>query len=117
MKINIFSTILLAIVAFAISYLAYYVAHSNSDTNDVVVSIGTGISILLSLGCMAVASDNTKQNINLRAWGILAFIIMMAVNFSFAIFGVSMPYYAIITALLLVIHLGVARKLITTKNV
>lgn len=118
MKINVFPAILLAIVAIAISYLAYYIAHSNSDANDIVVGIGTGLSIQLSLGCvMAITLENGKQNVNLRAWGIAAFILMASVNFCFAALGVSMPYYVIVLALLLVIHLWVVWKLATINNV
>lgn len=117
MKIKAFPTLLLVIASLALGYLAYQVAYSNSDNNDVAVSIGTGISILLTLGCVMGVSDNIKQNINLRAWGISAFVIMIAANFSFAIFGVYMPYYAIVIALLLVVHLWVAWKIFTTKEV
>ena len=118
MKIDLFPMALIVVATFAIGYLAYHVAISNSDTNDIVVGIGTGISVLLTLGCViGVSLENNRQNTNLRAWGIMVFIIFAIVNFCFAGFGVSMPYYVIVLALLLLIHLWVAWKLSIIKNV
>lgn len=113
MKINIFPVILLVIATAAISYLAYHVAYSNSDTNDIVVGIGTGLSVLHTLGCLiGISLKDARQNVNLKAWAIAAFVIMTATNFCFAGFGVSMPYYIIVIALVIVIHLWVVYKLV-----
>ena len=43
MKISAFPALLTLIVLLAIGYLAYHLANSNSDTNDLIVGIGTGI--------------------------------------------------------------------------
>lgn len=118
MKINLFPTALIVVATFAIGYLAFHVANSNFDTNDFIVGIGTGVSVLLTLGCViGVSLENSRQNTNLKAWGIMAFIILAIVNFCFAGFGVSMPYYVIVLTLLLVIHLWVAWKISIIKNV
>lgn len=113
MKISIFPTLLTLIVLLAISYLAYHLANSNSDANDLVVGIGTGISVLLTFGCvMGLSLKNSRMNINMKAWSIAAFVVMTIVNLCFAGFGVSMPYYLIVVSLLLVIHFWVIYKLI-----
>ena len=118
MKISAFPTLLLLIVAAAIGYLAYHLADSKADPNDTVVGIGTGVSILLTLGCvLGVSIENCRMNVNLKAWSITAFIVVTIVNLCFAIFGVTMPYYVIVLALLLVIHLWVVWKLSKIKNV
>ena len=117
MKISVFPTLLLLIVAATIGYLAYYIAKSNTDPNDILVGVGTGVSVLLSLGCVfGVSLKDGRLNVNLKAWSITAFIVMAFVNFCFAVFGVSMPYYVIVLALLLVIHLWVVWKLSTIKT-
>ena len=113
MKISIFPTLLTLIVLLAISYLAYHLANSNSDANDLVVGIGTGISVLLTLGCvMGLSLNEGRMNVNLKAWSVVAFVVMTIVNLCFAGFGVSMPYYLIVVSLLLVIHFWVIYKLI-----
>ena len=118
MKISAFPTLLLLIVAAAIGYLAYHLAGSKADPNDIVVGIGTGVSILLTLGCvLGVSIENGRMNVNLKAWSITAFIIVVVINLCFAFFGVTMPYYVIVLALTLVIHLWVVWKLSIIKNV
>ena len=118
MKISAFPTLLLLIVAAAIGYLAYHLADSKADPNDIVVGIGTGVSILLTLGCvLSISIENDRMNVNLKAWSITAFIIAVVVNLCFAVIGVSMPYYVIVLALTLVIHLWVVWKLSIIKNV
>ena len=116
MKISAFPTVLMLIATAVISYLVYHIANSNSDPNDIVSGIGTGISVLLTLGCaLGISFDDKRANINLKAWSIVAFLIMVIVNLFFAVLGVSMPYYVIILALLLVIHLWVVWKLSTVE--
>ena len=77
MKISIFPTLLTLIVLLAISYLAYHLANSNSDANDLVVGIGTGISVLLTFGCvMGLSLNEGRMNVNLKAWSVVAFVVM-----------------------------------------
>ena len=113
MKISLFPTLLLIIVTVAIGYLAYNMAHSHADPNELLVGIGTGLSVLLTLGCViGISLKNSRMNINMKAWSGVASLIMIVVNLCFAGFGVSMPYYVIIISLLLVIHLWIIYKLI-----
>jgi len=113
MKISVFPILLLIIVTVAIGYLAYDMASAHSDPNKLLVGIGTGLSVLLTLGCVLVISlKNRRMNINMKAWSGVAFIVVAVVNLCFAGFGVSMPYYLIVIALLLVIHLWVVYRLV-----
>ena len=117
MKISVFPTLLLLIATAAIGFLAYHIANSNADTNDVVVGIGMCISILLTLGCvLGVSIENGRMNVNMKTWSITAFIVLVITNLCFAGFGVAMPYYIIVLALLLVIHLWVVWKISTIKD-
>lgn len=117
MKLSIFPILLLLIVTAAIGYLAYHLANSHSDVNDVVVGLGTGVSVLLTLGCiLGITMDDGRMNVNMKAWSIFVFIVITIVNLCFAGFGVAMPYYIIVLALLLVIHLWVVWKLSTIKD-
>ena len=113
MKISLFPTLLLIIVTVAIGYLAYNMAHSHADPNELLVGIGTGMSVLLTLGCViGISLKNSRMNINMKAWSGVASLVMIVVNLCFAGFGVSMPYYVIIISLLLVIHLWIIYKLV-----
>ena len=117
MRISAFPSLLTLIVTITIGYLAYHLASSNSDANDLVVGIGTGISVLLTLGCvMGLSLNEGRMNVNFKAWSVAAFVVMTIINLCFAGFGVSMPYYVIVLALLLVIHLWVVWKLSTVET-
>ena len=117
MKFSVFPALLTLIVTIAIGYLAYHLANSKADPNDIFVGIVTGVSVLLTLGCvLGITMDDGRMNVNMKAWSIFAFIVMTIVNLCFAGFGVAMPYYIIALALLLVIHLWVVWKLSTIKD-
>lgn len=112
MKVSVFPTLLAFIASAAIGYLAYDMAHADTDPNEFVVGIGTGLSSLLTLGCvLGISLKENRININMKAWSIASFIILTAINISFAGFGVSMPYYVIVIVLLLVVHIWVVYKL------
>ena len=114
MRFSVFPALLTLIVTIAIGYLAYLLANANSDTNDLIVGIGTGVSTLLTLGCvMGLSLNEGPINVNLKSWSIVAFIVLTIANLCFASFGVSMPYYIIVLILLLVIHSWVVWKLST----
>ena len=118
MKVSLFPCILTVIVAIVLGYLAYYLADSHADRNDVVVGIGTAVSTLLTLGCaLSFSSGNDRIDTNLRTWSSMIFIVATVANLCFAAFGVAMPFYVIVVALLLVIHLGVVWKLASIKDV
>lgn len=112
MKISIFPTLLLIMATIALSYLAFNMAHDHSDSNELLVGIGTGLSVILTLGCMlSISLKDNRMNINMKAWSGTAFLVLITTNLCFAGFGVTLPYYLIVIALLLVIHLWVVYKL------
>ncbi len=112
MKISVFPTILLIIATIAIGYFTYDLAHSRSDANDMIVGIGTGVSGLITLGCvMGLSLKDERLNVNMKAWSFVAFVIMVAVNICFAMLGAIMPTYIIVISLLMVIHLWVVYKM------
>lgn len=97
----------------AISYLAYDMAHNHSDSNELFVGIGTGLSVILTLGCvLSISLKDNRMNINMKAWSGTAFLVLITTNLCFAGFGVTLPYYVIVIALLLVIHLWVVYKMV-----
>lgn len=118
MKISVFPTLLSLIVAAALGYLAEHISYTHGDSDHMVVGIGTGLTVLATLAyLMAVKYENPKMNVNMKTWSAIALILILIVNFCFAFFGVAQPYYIIIIALFLVIHLWMVWKMKETKDV
>lgn len=118
MKISWFYAFLSLIVAVALAWLAYDIANDEKNNLDILVAIGTGITVLITLGgAIALKLENIRVSINQRVWSGVMFVVMLVANFCFAGFGVKMPWYPVIIACLLVIHLGVARSIVNVKDV
>ena len=118
MKISAFPALLSLIVAAALGYLAEHISFSNGDTEHLLVGIGTGLSIFVTLTClMAVKLENERMTVNMKTWSAVALIAMTIVNYCFAYFGVAQPYYIIILVLFLVLHLWMVWKMKETKDV
>lgn len=118
MKISWFYAFLSLLVAVALAWLAYDIANDEKNNLDILVAIGTAITVLMTLGgAIALRLENTRVSINQRVWSGVMFVVMLIANFCFAGFGVKMPWYPVIIACLLVIHLGVARSIANVKDV
>lgn len=118
MKISYFYLLLSIIATAIIGYLAYYIAHANNDPNDIVVGIGTAISVFATLGTgISLSLESSKVNVNMKVLCLVSFILLMIVNFCYAGFEVSMPYYAIVIGLLLIIFVGFLKKMADIKDI
>ena len=118
MKVSVFPLLLTAVVSLALGYWAYHLAHTDSDPNAWLVGVGMVLSVILTLGCAtSLKLENGRVGINLKVWSGVAFVVMAITNMCFAGFGVAMPYYVIVIAILLVIHLWVAWLLSKVTNV
>lgn len=118
MKTSYFYMVLSVIAMAILGYWTYYVAHSNNDPNDVVVGIGTAICVIASLGPgISISLDDTRVNVNMKVLCLVAFIVLTILNFCYAEFGVSMPYYVIIVGLLLIAFVGILKKMTDIKDI
>lgn len=118
MKISYFYLLLSFIAMAIIGYWAFYIANSNNDHNDVVVGIGTAISVILTLGAgLGFSLEDSRVNVNMKVLCFVAFVALMIVNFCYAGFGVSMPYYVIVVGLLLIIFIGLFKKITDIREV
>lgn len=118
MKISWFYAFLSLIVAAALAWLAYDIANEEKNNLDILVAMGTGIAVLITLGgAIALRLENPRVSINQRVWSGVMFVVMLIANFCFASLGVKMPWYPVVIACLLVIHLGVARSIANVKDI
>lgn len=118
MKITYFNSILSFFATIIIGYWAFYIANSNNDQNDVIVGLGTAISVLLTLGTgLGFSLEDSRVNVNMKILCLVAFVLLMIVNFCYAYFGVSIPYYIIVVGLLLIVFIGIFKKISNIKDI
>lgn len=118
MRISNFYLLLSVIAMAIIGYLAYYIAHTNNDHNDIIVGIGTAISVISTLGAgISISHGSSKVNVNMKVLCLVSFVLLMIVNFCYAGFGVSMPYYVIVIGLLLIIFVGFFKKIADINDI
>jgi hypothetical protein len=116
MKIQLIPALLSLIVALALAYLVYDIA--KEDSNQVLLAIGTAVSILLTLGmALGGKTENAKVGVSIKAWSIFAFVLSLIINFLFAWIGVNVALYIAILAVFLVAHLWITWKLSNINNV
>ena len=116
MKISVFPALLSLVLTAALTYLAYYIGQE--DENNVLLAIGTAITILSTLGvAMSVRFANERVGLSIKVCSILCFVVMLITNLCFAWIGVNAPLYVILQTVLLVTHLFVIWKLSEVKNV
>jgi hypothetical protein len=118
MKLRLFPACLSLVAAAVLSYLAYYLAASRFDQQSLLVAIGTFVATTLTLvPALAAKMDSPRMGTNLRVWCNLMLVVTLIANLCFAGFGVAMPFYVILMALLLLLHVGVVWKLTDIKDV
>ena len=116
MKISAFPALLSVILTAALTYLTYYIG--KEDENNVLLAIGTAITILSTLGVsMSVRFVNKRVGLSIKVCSILCFVVMFIANLGFAWLGVNAPLYVILQIVLLVTYLFVVWKLSEVKNV
>lgn len=117
MRISLFPAIIAFVAAALIAYLAYYFALLHFDPNTIVVTVGTFLSVLLTLGSIiALKTDDERMGVNIKTWSGVAFFLTIVINVGFACLNVVMPFYVIILGLFLLIHLWIVLKIASIKD-
>ena len=116
MKANIFLTLISIMLAMLLGYLAYNVA--SGDENDIVCGIGSSICFAATLiPTMGIQYESGRLGTNIRVFSALFFIVFAISHFSYAGFGVKMPYYIIVNGIMLMIYLAIFYKMQNVKDV
>lgn len=115
MKVNIVLTILSVAISALLGYAVYSVA--GIDPN---ASLSGICSIVCFMGTLVPAFGlkykTRALSVNLRALSLVAFVVMLICHFSFASIWIKMPYYLIVSGLILCVYIGIAYVINSTKQ-
>lgn len=115
MKVNIFLSFFSLCLAALIGFLVYTFAERGC--NDVLCGICCGISLFSTLlPLMGLKYDSVRTSINIRVCSACFFFIFLLVHLGFSIWGVVMPYYVIITGIIIVVFLSIIYMLNLIKE-
>ena len=116
MKANIFLTLISIVLATLVGYLAYNVA--SGDENDMICGISSGICFATTLiPTIGIQYESGRLGTNIRMFSALFFIVFAISHFSYAGFGVKMPYYIIVSGIMLMIYLAICYKMQSIKYI
>lgn len=111
MKISLIPAILSTLLTAALTFWIYNM--SSSDEYVVLLTVGTALTFLLTLGgCLSVSLPDSRDTINLKVWSGTMFLLVGIAALCFAGLGVNLSAYVVIETLLLTIHLLVMWKFV-----
>lgn len=106
MKVNVFYVCIGALIALLLAYWAFDIAEGKE--NDVICGVGSAICFMGTLVPMlGIRHESSRISVNLRVLSAAFFLIFVVSHFCFALFGVRMPYYVIVNALILLVFIAV----------
>ena len=99
---------ILALISFALAGLAAYgfFAANEGDTYRFLITIGSGVSLLITLGSMfALSLPNRSLMVNIKVVSGLFFIALLIEHIVFSFIGIRLSLYIVITGVLVVLHI------------
>ncbi len=115
MKANIFLTLISIAISCLTGYTAFVIAAGQE--NDIICGIVTTICFVATLVPMiGIQYESERIAVNIRVLCTLFIISFIISNFSFALFGVKMPYYIMVNGLILLIFLAIFYKFQKLNN-
>ena len=103
-----FSISLICVSAIAALLLGYWVfVVAEGTENDCVAGITSSICFLVTLiPILGISHKSAPINVNLKVLSIVFGGLMLVTQFCFAGLGIRMPYYVIVSGLLLLVYLA-----------
>lgn len=103
-----YSTLLICVSVIAALLLGYWVfAVAEGTENDNVAGITSSICFLVTLiPILGISHKSAPINVNLKVLSIVFGGLMLVTHFCFAGFGIRMPYYVLVSGLLLLVYLA-----------
>lgn len=116
MKVNVFLTFIAIALASLVGYWAYDVAEGQE--NDIMCGISSFVCFLATLiPTIGLKYESARIGINIRVLSAIFFIIFFISHFSFAAFGVKMPYYIIVNGIMLTVFIAIIYKMANIKTI
>lgn len=106
MKVNFFYLCIGTLIALLLAYWVFNVAEG--DENDKISGICSAVCFLGTLiPLFSIDHKAPRIGVNLRVLSAVFFLLFLISHFCFAAFGVSMPYYGIVNALMLLLFIAI----------
>ena len=102
MKINFITLIISFAIAGLIAFGIY--AGNNDETYRILITMGAGISLFITLSGMLAVSSPNGSALNIKVVSVLFFIAFLLEHIIFSLAGVAMTPYIIITGILLLFY-------------
>ncbi|MBR5395695.1 MAG: hypothetical protein IK144_11555 [Bacteroidaceae bacterium] len=116
MKINIFLTLVSFLLTALLGYWIFDTARGKE--NDIICGVLSFICLLSTLiPLIGLRFYSVKLGVNIRILSGFFFIIFLISHFCSALFGIKMPFYIIINAILLLLYLAVLYKMQDIKDI
>lgn len=115
-RVNLFLTILAILLSLLLGYWTYYVA-KECDYDIECLIISTLCYMATLIPTMGFQYGSTRLGVNIRILCVVLFVLFLAINFSYAIAGISMPSYIIVNGVVLIIYLAVFYKMQNIKSI
>ena len=110
MKVNAFLAFISASLAGLITF-GIFVANAG-DAYRVLVTVGAGLSLFVTLGGMTALSSPNGGTANLRVVSGLFFAVLLITHIVFSFVTVRLPPYVIITGILLLLYMLICYAII-----
>ena len=104
MKVNFFYSCIGALIALLLAYWAFDIAKGKE--NDVICAVCSAVCFIGTLVPMlGIGHESSRISVNLRVLSAVFFLLFVVSHFCFAFFGVCMPYYMIVNAIVLLVFI------------
>ena len=116
MKANAFMTLISVLLSALFGYLVYYIAEP--DSNAIIALIGSFVCFACTLvPLMGLKYASSRIGTNARVLATLFFLVLAISNTIFSLTSITMPLYAIINGIIVIIYLAILYKIHNIKNI
>lgn len=107
MRINFVLTLISLAIAALLGWMCYAIVGSAAP-NALIAGIGSGVCFAVPLlTAIGFSFESEGTGMNIRTLSFVMFFVMLAAQLIFAFTHISMPTYAIVSGILLLIHIAV----------
>lgn len=115
MKINVVLSLIILVLSSLLGYWVYTVADTDIHANlaGFLSAICLALPLILGFG---VSYNTSASLVNIRMLSCVLALIMLILHFYYAATGISMPYYVLISGILICIYLAIIYAILKSKQ-